>query len=326
MNAEDLEAVKKQWIVKQLQLRHQAIFEDRNLSFQVIPTQDSVSLDARGISDYDEPIAHNEAPNAFTLSGLKYVGGLDISFITREGEGEESANLAGHNASATSSNSPKPSVSDSKPDAYGVITVLDYPALTLVHSITLPIRLAAPYIPSFLSYRETPAYLELLSDLRKHLERLGKEDEFPQVLLVDGNGQLHVREAGVATAVGVQADIPTVGVAKTYHPPNAHALLDADVDVQSHWRLSQKGMKIKAREILKRPGDYLGIFSAEGDRYVGAALRSPTSSNFLFVSAGHRVSLTTAIRLTMALSKYRIPEPIRLADRMGREAAANHME
>ncbi|KAG8686717.1 hypothetical protein FRC09_013954, partial [Ceratobasidium sp. 395] len=316
MNTEDLEAVKKQWIAEQLELRKRAIFEDRNLSFQAIPTQDSISLDTRGVSDYDEPIVRNEAPNAFTLSGLKYVGGLDISFITQEeGEGEESANLAGHNPSDAGSKLDS-SASESKPDAYGVVTVLDYPALTLVHSITLPIRLTAPYIPSFLSYRETPAYLELLSNLRKHLERLGKEDEFPQVLLVDGNGQLHVREAGVATAVGVQADIPTIGVAKTYHPPNAHALPDTEGEVQSHWRLSQKGMKVKAREILKRPGDYLGIFSAEGNRYVGAALRSPISSNFLFVSAGHRVSLSTAMRLAMALSKYRIPEPIRLADKM----------
>ncbi|KAG8719571.1 hypothetical protein FRC08_002498 [Ceratobasidium sp. 394] len=211
MNAEDLEAVKKQWIAEQLELRSQAIFDDRNLSFQVTPTQEYISLDACGVPDYDEPIVRNEAPNAFTLSGLKYVGGLDISFITQGDGEEESANLAGHNASAASSNNPKSSASEPKPDAYGVVTVLDYPALTLVHSITLPIRLTAPYIPSFLSYRETPAYLELLSDLRKHLKRLGKEDEFPQVILVDGNGQLHVREAGVATVVGVQADIPTVG-------------------------------------------------------------------------------------------------------------------
>lgn len=84
--------------------------------------------------------------------------------------------------------------------------------LQLVHSITLPIRLTVPYIPSFLSYRETPAYLELISSLRSELQKAGKEHQFPQVLLVDGNGRLHVRQAGVATAVGVHADIPTVGI------------------------------------------------------------------------------------------------------------------
>lgn len=90
--------------------------------------------------------------------------------------------------------------------------------LQLVHSITLPIRLTVPYIPSFLSYRETPAYLELISSLRKELQRTGKEHEFPQVLLVDGNGRLHVRQAGVATAVGVHANIPTVGINHSFLP------------------------------------------------------------------------------------------------------------
>lgn len=97
--------------------------------------------------------------------------------------------------------------------------------IQLLHSITLPIRLTAPYIPSFLSYRETPTYLELISKLREHLQKAGKEHEFPQVLLIDGNGQLHVREAGVATAVGVQADIPTVGLMS---PRRRHRVPDSE--------------------------------------------------------------------------------------------------
>ncbi|KAB5590518.1 RNA polymerase rpb8 domain-containing protein [Ceratobasidium theobromae] len=298
-------------VVKQRELQKKAIFDDHDLSFHVAPPK---SIVPPGEPDHDEPIVRNEDPKAFTVSGLKYVGGLDISFVTQE---EDTGEHVGHNAS-------DPSV----PDAYAVITVLEYPTLVLLHSITLPIRLTAPYIPSFLSYRETPAYLELISALREYLHKAGKEHEFPQVILVDGNGQLHVREAGVATAVGVESNIPTIGVAKTYHPPIIHEASDADCDLdeqqpsQSHWRLSQKGMKQKSRMVLKQPGDYLGIWNERGDRYVGVTLRSPTSTNFLYVSSGHRVSLVQAIRLTMALSKHRIPEPIRLADKLGREAAA----
>lgn len=98
-------------------------------------------------------------------------------------------------------------------------------------------------------------------------------------------------------------------------------------------------MKQKSRQVLKGPGDYLGVLNATRSKYVGVvspvtlcfdwfgltcdkALRSATSANFLYVSSGHRVSLTQAVRLTMALSKFRIPEPIRLADRLGRDAAA----
>ncbi|CEL57662.1 Endonuclease V OS=Homo sapiens GN=ENDOV PE=2 SV=1 [Rhizoctonia solani AG-1 IB] len=307
MDPQEIEELKKRWAREQVELQKNAVFEDHNLSFHTSPPGVSIKPDATGASDYDDPTVHNEDPKAFTVSGLRYVGGLDISFIAQEGESAETMDFPGHNAS-------DPNV----PDAYAVITVMEYPSLSLVHSITHPIRLTAPYIPSFLSYRETPAYLELISKLREKLQKAGKEHEFPQVILVDGNGQLHEREAGVATAVGVQADIPTVGIAKTYHPPTLHHHEVHD----SHWRLSQKGIKQKSREVLKKPGDYLGVLNAGRDRYVGVALRSATSANYLYVSPGHRVSMIQAIRLTMALSRYRIPEPIRLADRLGRDAAA----
>lgn len=35
-----------------------------------------------------------------------------------------------------------------------------------------------------------------------------------QVILVDGNGALHPRKYGSAVKVGVDADLPTIGVAK----------------------------------------------------------------------------------------------------------------
>ncbi|KAJ1311499.1 hypothetical protein OPQ81_009986 [Rhizoctonia solani] len=307
MNSQEIEGLKKQWAKEQIELQQRAIFEDHNLSFHTSPPGASAKPDEAEAPDYDDPTVYNEDPQGFTVSDLRYVGGLDISFIAQESESTESTDFPGHNASDPNA-----------PDAYAVITVIEYPSLSLLHSITRPIRLTAPYIPSFLSYRETPAYLELISELREELKKAGKEDQFPQVVLVDGNGRLHVREAGVATAVGVQADIPTVGVAKTYHPPTLHDHEAHD----SHWRLSRKGMKQKSREVLKRSGDYLGVLNTQRDRYVGVALRSATSANFLYVSPGHRVSLIQAIRLTMALSKYRIPEPIRLADKLGRDAAA----
>ncbi|EUC66868.1 endonuclease-V domain protein [Rhizoctonia solani AG-3 Rhs1AP] len=304
MDSQKIEELKKQWAREQLELQQKAIFEDHNLSFHTSPP---VKPGEGGAADYDEPTVRNEDPKAFQVSGLRYIGGLDISFIAQEDGSVESAGFPGHNASDPNA-----------PDAYAVITVIEYPSLSLVHSITHPIHLTAPYIPSFLSYRETPAYVELISALREDLQKAGKEHEFPQVILVDGNGQLHVREAGVATVVGVEADVPTIGVAKTYHPPT---LRDHEAH-DSHWRLTQKGMKQKSREVLNKPGDYLGVLNAKRDKYVGVTLRSATSANFLYVSPGHRVSLIQAIRLTMALSKFRIPEPIRLADRLGRDAAA----
>ncbi|GAB1518865.1 hypothetical protein RhiTH_001930 [Rhizoctonia solani] len=220
MDFREIEELKKQWTREQVGLQQNAIFEDHKLSFHTSPPITSIKSSEAEAPDYDDPTVRNEDPKAFTVSGLRYVGGLDISFIAQEGESAETVGSPGHNAS-------DPNV----PDAYAVITVLEYPSLSL----------------------------------RENLQKAGKEHEFPQVILVDGNGQLHEREAGVATAVGVQADVPTVGVAKTYHPPTLQHHEAHDL----HWRLSQKGMKQKSREVLKKPGDYLGVLNARRDRYVG---------------------------------------------------------
>ena len=41
--------------------------------------------------------------------------------------------------------------------------------------------------------------------------------EMPQVVFVDGYGRWHLREAGLATALGVERGIATVGVGKKYN-------------------------------------------------------------------------------------------------------------
>lgn len=54
--------------------------------------------------------------------------------------------------------------------------------------------------------------------------------------------------------------------------------------------------------------------------YLGAALiSSNTSLAPIFVSSGHRISLETSVRLTVACSRTKIPEPVRRADLEGRE-------
>lgn len=45
-----------------------------------------------------------------------------------------------------------------------------------------------------------------------------------------------------------------------------------------------------------------------------AAVVAPNTHNPIFVSTGHRVSLDTAVALVIAMSKHRVPEPIRQAD------------
>lgn len=61
-----------------------------------------------------------------------------------------------------------------------------------------------PYIPGYLSYRETPSSVKAFELL----------DKRPDILLVDGNGILHPRKIGIASHLGLLLDMPTIGITK----------------------------------------------------------------------------------------------------------------
>mmetsp|Transcript_7561 Transcript_7561/g.23290 ORF Transcript_7561/g.23290 Transcript_7561/m.23290 type:complete len:267 (+) Transcript_7561:85-885(+) len=113
---------------------------------------------------------------------LKYIGGVDISFIK------------GNNV-----------------DACAALVVLEYPSLEVVYEDMLMVELTLPYIPTYLAFRETPALLLLIERIRERAP-----DKLPQITFVDGNGVLHPRGFGLASHFGVLTDLPMVGVAKSF--------------------------------------------------------------------------------------------------------------
>ncbi|MDY6959451.1 MAG: endonuclease V, partial [Halobacteriota archaeon] len=134
-----------------------------------------------------------------------------------------------------------------------------------------------PYIPGLLSFREAPSIIEAFGKLKR----------VPDILMVDGCGLNHPRFAGLATHVGVELDIPTIGVAK----------------------------KILCGEYKKKPeevGEISEIIYKE--RIVGALLKSKKNCNPLIIAPGHKVSVTSAIKITCScLRGYKLPEPTRQA-------------
>jgi len=84
----------------------------------------------------------------------------------------------------------------------GVLSVLSYPDLKLLKVYMSLERIAIPYVPGFLAFREVPYYVPLLKVFK------------PSIVLVDGHGVAHPRGLGVASHVGVVTNTPTVGVAK----------------------------------------------------------------------------------------------------------------
>ncbi|WP_434522653.1 endonuclease V [Halorubrum sp. AS12] len=158
-------------------------------------------------------------------------------------------------------------------------------------SATTP--LSIPYIPGLLAFREGEPILAALDAL----------DAEPDLLLCDGSGRIHFREAGLATHVGVLRDVPSVGVAKS--------LLCGEPDESTDERPEGWRTPIRADD---------GVTTAEAGTVIGHAFQSrqyPNSRrvNPLYVSPGHRMSAETAVDLVAALcAGYKLPEPTRLAD------------
>ena len=143
----------------------------------------------------------------------------------------------------------------------------------------LPTRM--PYVPGLLSFRELPALLDALALLKTA----------PDLALIDGQGIAHPRRLGIAAHFGVVTGLPSIGVAKKVLVGNT--------------RLALHEMR-GAFTPLRDDGEQLGWL-----------LRSKPGCLPLLVSPGHRVAMPSAPELVMRyLTKYRLPEPTRLADRL----------
>lgn len=161
--------------------------------------------------------------------------------------------------------------------------LVDATTLEVVQSSTHEDRARFPYIPGLFSFREMPP---LIGALRK-LQRL------PDLLVCDGQGIAHPRRFGLACHVGVTLDIPTIGCAKTcligdYSPPG------------------------------EQRGDRSALI--HNDEVIGAVLRTQTRVKPVFVSIGHRISLSTACDWILRLTPtYRQPEPTRHANHLANQ-------
>lgn len=159
----------------------------------------------------------------------------------------------------------------------GVI-VFRFPEMTEIERAWSERRLTFPYVPGLLSFREIPALLKVFARLRHE----------PDLVFCDGQGFAHPRRFGLACHLGVLLDRPTIGCAKSI-------LLGV------------------AKEPPQRAGSWTPL--TDDGEVIGAALRTRDSVKPIYVSQGHRISLTTAIELTLAVSDgFRVPKPTRQAD------------
>lgn len=166
--------------------------------------------------------------------------------------------------------------------AHCAIVILDADCLKQIEQTQVFTPVKFPYIPGLLSFREIPAILAALSTL----------STTPDLFMVDGHGIAHPRRMGIAAHLGVLLDMPSIGVAKS--------------------RLTGK---------FNMPGNLKGDKSPlmAGEEQIGTVLRSRDNVNPLFISPGHRVAMDNACDIVSScLTRYRLPEPTRLADKLSK--------
>jgi len=151
-----------------------------------------------------------------------------------------------------------------------------------------------PYIPGLLAFREGRAVVASLRAL----------DTKPDVVLVDGSGRIHPRQAGLATHVGVAFGVPTVGVAKSLLCGTPRRSVD---------RLEEgERVSIVADEGVEAPNGTVLGYAVQTKQYAPDA---STTVNPLYVSSGHRVGAETAADVVAGeCDGYKLPEPVRRTD------------
>ena len=112
------------------------------------------------------------------------------------------------------------------------------------------------------------------------IETYNKLENKPDVLMVDGSGILHPRRIGIASHLGLVLDVATIGVIKS--------LICGEL----------KNDRVYVNGELR-----------------GQLILTKASSNPIFVSAGHKISLKTAVKLVKETIRipYKMPQPIALA-------------
>jgi len=154
--------------------------------------------------------------------------------------------------------------------AYCSAVIIDKNHMSIIESKNTKLKSITKYIPGLFMLKESKPILHTLKKLEKSFD----------ILLVDGNGQLHPRQCGLACYIGLKLDKPVIGVAKS--------LLCG---------------KVKSDSKVEYRGKVLGYEIKQNKKKI-------------YVSVGHKINLKTAVKIIKELTVKGnwYPEPLRLAD------------
>ncbi|MCD6412901.1 MAG: endonuclease V [Elusimicrobia bacterium] len=136
-----------------------------------------------------------------------------------------------------------------------------------------------PYIPTFLSFREIPALIEVLEKLKSE----------PDIFIFDGQGIAHPIGVGLAAHMGFVLEKPSVGCAKSH----LYGIYESPPNIKGAYTW-----------VKEKTGEVLGV-----------CLRTRKNVKPLFVSPGWGVDIPLCMDVVMeTVTRYKLPDIMRRAD------------
>ncbi len=164
--------------------------------------------------------------------------------------------------------------------ARAAVVIMRYPSMELIDQGLAELPVSMPYVPGLLSFREIPVILAALEKLT----------QIPDLLITDSQGIAHPRRFGLACHLGVLLDMPALGCAKS-------------ILVGKHAHLSET--RGSTTDLI------------DDGETIGSVVRTRDGVKPVYISIGHRVDLTSAVRIILNCGGgYRLPEPTRWAHKL----------
>lgn len=138
-----------------------------------------------------------------------------------------------------------------------------------------------PYIRGFLSLRNKQPLLQVINQMQ----------EF-DLLMVEGAGKQHPRQFGLACELGVELDIPTIGITRN----SLWGEIDMSFSIKEHLR--------------EKMFEVFPVY--DGEKPLAYFIKKKNHNRGIFISVGHKISLKTATDVILPLIINRLPEPLRL--------------
>ena len=138
------------------------------------------------------------------------------------------------------------------------------------------VKMDEPYVPGFLAFREVKHLVDLINDLKVNAPQFT-----PQVILVDGNGILHVKGFG---------------------------------------------LKELSKQNLIKGGDSFPLIGDSGTQWGYAFKSNDEVTNPMIISTGYKLSNDTALKIVKKSIVHRVPQPIRISDKISRRLIEKYEE